>query len=275
MGTSHRHTPTVKGEPNWGKSSSAVTGVTKDVDESNQLNDNPPPGVSPSNIAKRQSMLGKRITTGYHHAVRNLVRAGGGRHSISNGRSRAIGHSGIFVAGGFALIFNEIASNGLLDWLRNRGFTSLSGLSCHEILDIIKQYCEADVVGLDETAANEALEAILDSIEERVGDDIENLDEMMRTIVSGDELKDMIDMFFGMYIFSHLSQNFEEKLEYERGSVAMKNAMNEIKDQIMDDIRTGRSGRSVESIDWGKPEGNAFIKGEFNRILFILQGNED
>lgn len=40
MGTSHRHKPT--GNPNWGKASKAVTQISKDVSESNELSNNPP-----------------------------------------------------------------------------------------------------------------------------------------------------------------------------------------------------------------------------------------
>lgn len=275
MGTSHRHKPGVKGEPNWGNASAAVTGVAGAVEESEALDNNPPANLSPAQIAKKQSALGKRISTGYHHAVRNLVRAAGGRGKVTSGSSRAIGHAGIYVAGSFSSVFNEIANNGLVEWLRQKGIYSLDGKSCHDIIDIIKQYIDTGIAGMDETAANNALECVMDYLEERMSDDLDSFDEIMSRIVAGDELKDMFDLFFGMYIYIHLSQDFEEKLEYERGTVAMKNAMDEIKDQILDDIRSARSGRSVTAIDWGSSEGDAFIKTEFDRILFILQGHED
>lgn len=275
MGTSHRHKPSVKGDPNWGNASAAVTGVVGAVEESDNLAQNPPVAMSPTQIAKRQSTLGKRITTGYHHAVRNLVRAAGGRGSVSSGTSKAIGHAGVYVASGFASVVNEIVNNGLVEWLRQKGILSLDGKHCHDIIDIIRQYIDTGIIGLDETAANDALECVLDNLEERMGDDMDSFDEVMTRIVSGDELKDMLDLFFGMYVFSHLAQDFEEKLEYERGTEAMRSAMDEIKDQILDDIRSARSGRSVATVDWSSPEGDAFIKAEFERILYILQGNED
>ena len=116
---------------------------------------------------------------------------------------------------------------------------------------------------------------MLDKLEEQIGDDLGGIDNVFDAILCGDEIKNLVDLFFGMYIYSHLSQDFEEKLEFEKGSAAMKDAMNEIKEQILDDVRTGRAGQDVRMIDWSKPEGDAFIKAEFGRILFILQGNED
>jgi hypothetical protein len=275
MGTSHRHTPTVKGEPNWGKASAALTGLVGDVEESDDLEQNPPEDKTPTQVEKRQDQLGKRITRNYHTSVRNLVRASGGRHKVSSGGSRALGHGGIVVINNFITAIQEIVSNGLATWLQQRGVDSLEGKSCQDIIDFLRQYIESGVAGLDSTAANEAIESVMDRLDELVGDNVDEIEDKFDTILNGEDIKDIIDQFFGMYIYVHLSQDFEEKLEYEKGSIAMKNAMNEVKEQILDDIRVGRTGRDVRTVDWSKPEGKAFIQVEFNRILFILQGNED
>lgn len=275
MGTSHRHTPTVKGEPNWGKASAALTGLVGDVAESNDLEQNPPEDKTPTQVEKRQNQLGKRITRNYHTSVRNLVKASGGRHKVSSGGSHALGHGGIVVINNFVSAIQEIVSNGLATWLQQRGVDSLEGKSCQDIIDILRQYIESGVAGLDSTAANEAIENVMDRLDELVGDNVDEIEDKFDAILNGEDIKDIIDQFFGMYIYVHLSQDFEEKLEYEKGSIAMKNAMNEVKEQILDDIRVGRTGRDVRTVDWSKPEGKAFIQAEFDRILFILQGNED
>ena len=275
MGTSHRHTPTVKGEPNWGKASAALTGLVGDVEESDDLEQNPPEDKTPTQVEKRQNQLGKRITRNYHTSVRNLVKASGGRHKVSSGGSRALGHGGIVVINNFISAIQEIVSNGLATWLQQRGVDSLEGKSCQDIIDFLRQYIESGVAGLDSTAANEAIESVMDRLDELVGDSVDEIEDKFDAILNGEDIKDIIDQFFGMYIYVHLSQDFEEKLEYEKGSIAMKNAMNEVKEQILDDIRVGRTGRDVRTVDWSKPEGKAFIQVEFDRILFILQGNED
>ena len=275
MGTSHRHTPTVRGEPNWGKASAALTGLVGDVEESDNLEQYPPEDKTPVQVEKRQNQLGKRITRNYHTSVRNLVKASGGRHKVSSGGSRALGHGGIVVINTFISAIQEIVSNGLATWLQQRGVDSLEGKSCQDIIDFLRQYIESGVAGLDSTAANEAIESVMDRLDELVGDNVDEIEDKFDAILNGEEIKDIIDQFFGMYIYVHLSQDFEEKLEYEKGSVAMKNAMNEVKEQILDDIRVGRTGRNVRTVDWSKPEGKVFIQAEFDRILFILQGNED
>lgn len=297
MGTSHRHIPTVIGEPNWGNASASVTAIAsaeeeldrldkelegeEDADEHSDGNENEEEkqesktAVSPERIAKRQRQLDSQIRRNYHHAVRNLVRAAGGRGKVSSGISRAVGHAGVVIAGGLVSAISEIVKNGLTDWLSRRGIQSLDGKSCQDVLDLIREFIETGVAGMDNTAANEALECVMDELEEKIGDDLDSFDAAMASILTSDYLKDLLDKFFGMYIFSHLSQDFKEKLEYEKGTKVMNETMNEIKDLILDDIQRSRGGRDTATIDWGTDEGKAFIQQEFDRIIYILSGNED
>lgn len=295
MGTSHRHTPTVVGEPHWGQASAAVTSIagaeeklddiengleganSTDEDEKSQGEEQQQPAQvnPPAHVVKRQRQLESQIRRNYHRAVKNLVRAAGGRAKVSSGVSRAIGHAGVVIAGGLLSAINEIVKNGLSDWLSRRGVSTLEGKSCQDVLDLIREYISAGVAGLDNTAANEALEYVMEEIGEKIGDDIDSFDAAMAGILASNDLKDILDMFFGMYIFSHLSQDFKEKLEFEKGTKVMNETMNEIKDLILDDIHRSRGGRDTASIDWGTEEGKAFIQQDFDRILYILSGNED
>lgn len=303
MGTSHRHTPSVAGEPNWGNASAAVTGIAGAENELNELekelgevvstsegadseeNDgeqeettSPKKSVSPERrkaITKRQQKLESQIRTNYHKAIRNLVKAAGGSNKVSSGSSKAIGYAGVVIASGLVSAINSIVKNGLKDWLDRRGITSLEGKSCQDILDLIREYIKAGVAGLDNTAANQALESVLDDIEEKVGEDLENFDKVMSNLMNSEDIRDMLDRFFGMYIFCHLSQDFQEKLEYEKGSKVMNETMNEIKELIEDDIKRCQLGRDAETIDWNSEDGKALIQKEFDRIIYILSGNED
>ena len=97
----------------------------------------------------------------------------------------------------------------------------------------------------------------------------------MNSLLASGEIKNIIDKFFGMYIYSHLSQDFKEKLEYEKGTKVANETMNEIKELILDDIKRSLGGRNASSIDWNTSEGEAFIQAEFDRILYIMTGDED
>ena len=295
MGTSHRHTPTVVGEPNWGKASAAVTGIARTEEKLNEL-DNEQRGteesedfaeqkddkqkkavttISTAQITKRQRQLDGQIQKNYHKAVSYLIKAAGGRYKVSSGASRALGHAGISIATGFVSAISDIIMNGLADWLGRRGVMSLEGKSCQDVLNLIRDYIEEDVAGLDNTAANEALEYVLDELGQKVGENLSSFEDEMKALMTSNDIKDLLDKFFGMYIFSHLSQDFKEKLEYEKGTKVMNETMNEIKELIMDDIQRNRNGRNTLCIDWSTEEGKAFVQEEFDRIIYILSGNED
>jgi len=290
MGTSHRHTPTVVGEPNWGNASVAVTNIARTEEKLDELDkklerleeyddfderEDDKQKKTAAQIAKRQRQLEGQIQRRYHRAVSYLVKAAGGRSKVSSGASRAIGHAGINIAAGFVSAISDIIKNGLTDWLGRRGVVSLEGESCQNVLDLIRDYIEEDVAGLDNTAANEALEYVLDELGQKIGEDLNSFEDAMKALMTSNDIKDLLDTFFGMYIFSHLSQNFKEKLEYEKGSKVMNETMNEIKELIMDDIQRGRSGKNTSCIDWSAEEGKAFMKEEFDRIIYIMSGNED
>ena len=269
MGTSHRHKATIVGQPNWGSASSSVTKLANALVKINTFNDD----EAADKVDLRRIKYERKIYKHYHYAIRNYIRAVGGREVVSTGRSRAIGHAGMVLASNFVNAFAQIHSEGCLNWLERRlGTHTLEGKSCQELLDMLKEYISLDVIGLDETAANEAFEHILGLLGNNVDNSVE-LDDVFNQLMQTDQIKDVIDEFFGMYIFSHLSQNLAEKLEKRYGLDLMP--MNEIKDLITEDLKKGRESRSTESINWGSVEGIDFMQKEFDRIIYILSGYED
>lgn len=273
MGTSHRHKPS--GSPNWGTASKAITQIAKDISESDSLSNNPPKVLSPQKIAKRQAALGKRISHSYHHAVRDIVRAAGGRNAVSTGMSRVIGHSGIFYASTFTSTFQEIAEQGLNLWLKSRGIDSIEGKTIKDVIDLLSTFMNDYFTGLDDTAAREALEAVNDMVENQVSLNGGDYDKTFQEIVSSELIKDYIDVFFGVYIYDHLSQSFSEKLQKNYGLEEANAIMMEIKDLIIDDVKRGFNNRTSGQIDWKGEEGKKFISQEFDRIIQILTDNED
>lgn len=273
MGTSHRHKP--GGSPNWGKASRAVTQISKDMGESNELSSNSAPDSSPQKIAKRQSTLEKRISRSYHRAVREVVRASGGRNSVAKGSSRVMGHAGVYYAGAFTSAFQEIAEQGLSTWLKEKGVSTIEGKTTKEIIELLSGFMQDYFSGLDDTAAREALEAVNDMVEEQVSQNDGDFDKTFQEVVSSELIKDYLDVFFGVYIYSHLSQSFSERLQKKYGFEVANTTMLEIKELIIDDVKRGFNNRPAEQIDWKGDEGKNFISQEFDRIIKILTNNED
>lgn len=275
MGTSHRHKVGSVGEPNWGKASSSITKISKALEELDQLDQVPQQNTQQKKIQKRQLVLSKRIGKNYHYAVRNLVRAAGGRKNVSSGNSKALGRAGIVWAVSWVQAMQEISDQGLTTWLEKRGILSLEGRTCTQILAIVTDFIKGNIVGFDATAAQEATSYVLEQIEKMSEGDPAKLEDAIQQLLETQQIKDLIDQFFGVYIFSHLSQDFYEKLEKDKGTENIHQTMSEIKDLIMDDVRRGIEGRSVEEINWNGPQATIFIKHEFERMINIFTNNED
>lgn len=275
MGTSHRHKAGPIGAPNWGATSTAVTIIANNEIAATELENDPSVNMQPEVVARQQSVYLRRIRHQYHKAVRSLVRAAGGRAKVSSGQSRAVGRAGVVWATGLAHAFQEIAEQGLWTWLTRKGISQGERKSCREILIIIEDFVKDYFAGLDETAASEALEHVMDKVEQKVQGDSAQLEIAFDAIINRDEIKDLVDDFFGMYIYSHLSQDFKEKLEKDKSIEIADGTMEEIKELILDDVHRGVAGRSAERVDWKGPDGENFIKNEFNRIILILTNNED
>lgn len=275
MGTSHRHKAGPIGAPNWGSVSTAVTTIAKNEIAAAELENDPSVNMPPEVVERKQSVYSRRIRHQYHKAVRSLVRAAGGREKVSLGQSRAVGRAGVVWATGLAHAFQEIAEQGLWTWLTRKGISQGERKSCREILIIIGDFVKDYFVGLDETAASEALEHVMDKVEQKAQGDSAQLEIAFDTIINRDEIKDLLDDFFGIYIYSHLSQDFKEKLEKDKSIEIADTTMDDIKELILDDVHRGVVGRSADRIDWKGPDGENFIKREFDRIILILTNNED
>lgn len=273
MGTSHRHKPA--GNPNWGKTSNSVTQIANNIAESQKLENNPPATMNSSAIEKRQAVVGNRISNHYRSSVRNLVRSAGGRKTVASGTSKVLGRSGIFYANAFTSTFQDIAEKGLDSWLKDHGIFSIEGKTTKEILDILSSFMDDYFTGLDDTAAREALEAVKDKVAKSVEQNDGDFDATIQEILSGEVIRDYLDEFFGVYIYSHLSQSFFEKIQKEKGYDIAIDTMQEIRDLIIDDVKRSNADSSIGTIDWKGIEGKKFINEEFNRIIKILTNNED
>lgn len=75
-------------------------------------------------------------------------------------------------------------------------------MSCRDVLNVIRKYIDNGVTGLDDTAAKEALEHVMDLLESRMGDDPSSFEEIMNNLVGSEDIKDLLDEFFGVYIYS-------------------------------------------------------------------------
>lgn len=282
MGTSQRHNPSVAGQPNWGKSSLSFSAAIKnlerldilDAEDSKKANDINNVRVASSTRRKQREKYAALYRRNVHNAVSRLVKASGGKRKVTSGSSRALGHAGIAVLSNFLGAIANIQEKGLSYWLTERGIT-LENKSWKGISDILKDLCTDTVVGMDETAANQALSEILQILDNTINDNTLDIEEVINHCLEKEQLQDVIDTFFGVYIYAHLSQNFEEKLTKKYSPKEVTKYMADIKDLIISDIKQGVNGLNSTQIDWNSSSGNSYIAEEFNRIISVFVHDED
>lgn len=303
MGTSQRHSPTISGQPNWGKSSSSLSAAVKNLEKLEGLDDEIEDITQESDneqeldeqsqnasqeinlpfdkkryrqLDKKRSKTSQRFESNIHKSVKHLIKASGGKARVSSGTSHSLGHAGVSVIGNVLHAFADIRRNGLGGWLASKG-ESLTGKTWNEIRDLLFDACSEDVVGLDETAANQALNEMLDDLSEVVGkdNDEKKMEDTLQQQLNDDQIKEIIDKFFGVYIFAHLSQNFEEKLEKKYSQKKVDKYIKDIKDQIISDVREGVNGHNASNVDWKGEDGYKFMRKEFEMIISAYDDDND
>ena len=123
---------------------------------------------------------------------------------------------------------------------------------------------------MDETAANKASCEIMKEIAAQSDNDVKKYQDLIKELVDGQGLADTLCKFWGLYIFEHLSQRFEEKIQQQKGEEVSKETFKIIKDDILGRVKVLNTQRAVSKIDWNKAEGRKEIEKIFDSIIKII-----
>lgn len=268
MGTTQRMTPGISGEPNWGNLNKSITNVAKTVEKEKQLDNND--NISAEDAAKQFAIIEGRRNSHLKSVFNNLVRTGDGRSKISSGKSSSIGKAGRKSAGKIASFFTGVGSNGLQQTLVDIGFGSLQGKTFQEVLDYLLVFCSDSNEGMDETAANNASCEIMRELAALAGNDLDKFEQLVKDYVEGTGLADLLCKFWGLYIFEHLSQRFEEKVKQQKGVEIGKETFKIIKADILGQVKVLNTQRSVAKIDWKGNVGKNEIEKIFDSVIKII-----
>lgn len=268
MGTTQRMTPGVSGEPNWGNLSKSITNISKTVESEGKLDNNT--NITSEDASRQYNQILNRRTVHVKNAFRNLVKTGGGRQNIISGKSTSIGKAGFRSAGRITDFFSGVGSNGLQQTLIDIGFGSLKGKTFQEVLDFLLMFCSESNEGMDETAANNASCEIMKELAELAGNDLEKFELLVKEYVDGQGLAEILCKFWGLYIFEHLSQRFEEKVKQQKGVEIGKETFKIIKNDILGQIKVLNTQRPVAKIDWKGNEGKEQIEKIFDSVIKII-----
>lgn len=284
MGTTQRINPGVTNQPNWGDLSNSITQIAKTVEEEKKLEDKEnkkedknvkenekEESQTPTNdSSKLYKKISDRRNEHVISAFKNLVKTGGGRKAITSGKSPSIGKAGIKSANKLAGFFAGVGANGVEKTLQDIGFGALKGKSFKDVIDYLLIYCSESNQGMDETAANKASCEIMKEIEAQAENDLKKFQEIIKELVDGKGLADKLCKFWGIYIFEHLSQRFEEKIQQQKGEEISKETFKIIKNDILGRVKVLNTKREVSKIDWKNDEGKKEIEKIFDSIIKII-----
>ncbi len=268
MGTTQRMTPGVSGEPNWGDLNKSITNVAKTVEKEKQVENND--NIFSEDAGKQLKRIEDRRNAHLKSAFNYLVRTGGGRSKIISGKSSSIGKAGRKSAGKITGFFISVGGKGLQKTLIDIGFGSLQGKTFQEVLDYLLVFCSDSNEGMDETAANNASCEIIKELALLAGNDLDRFEQLVKDYVDGKGLADLLCKFWGLYIFEHLSQRFEEKVKQQKGVEIGKVAFKIIKDDILGQVKVINSSRSVAKINWKGNTGKVLIEKIFDSVIKII-----
>lgn len=283
MGTTQRITPGVTGEPNWGSLNTAVTSIAntvaaeqqaeKDSEKAakkEQLAPTPANQQALDTINRRLAQLQKRRDRNLAAAMASLIRTGGGRGSVSKGKSHSLGKAGVAGARKLSSFFIGVHSSGLAPTMAALGFGSLKGKTFQEVIDFLLIYFTGENNGMDEIAANMASCQVMEKLAEGITS-LNDLEAKMKAVVADDILTELIADFYGLYLFEHLSQRFQEKITQIKGEPVSKETFKTIKEDIRDQVQALHKTTPLSNIDWAGKSGKELEEKIFDSIIQIFE----
>jgi len=283
MGTTQRIIPGVTGEPNWGNLNIAVTSfanavekeqeIEKEMDDAKEKNPvSTPESIEQAQLAfnKQQQLIHSRKNHHFTSALRNLIRTGGGKSSVTTGRSRSLGRAGLKNAKRLTGFITAVASTGLQQVLTSAGFGSLKGKSTQEVIDFLLIYFADSSSGMDESAANMASCQIVEKLSEGINT-VEALEDKLKELAEGNLLTELVCTFYGLYLYEHLSQRFQEKITQIKGEAVSKEIFMIIRDDILAQVMALSKTQSLSEINWKGQSGKALEEKIFSSIIQIFE----
>ncbi len=248
MGTSKSYSASIKGQPQWGNLSGAVT----------------------------SSCGGGIVTTSnLGNILSRYVSVIGGSGSAGRGRSKIAGRAGIRTAKNLGAFLGSFSSSGgnIREALEQIGLPGLGGLPLNEVIDRLIEHCTGPASTLDDVAAKAASQKIL---EELVSDaeTIEEWQQQLTEVLDKETLEEVIERYFGYYIFEHLSVMFYEKLIVDKGKSDCENLFKQIKDYIFEKVKNMNRTNPLNNINWASDQADRLIKNIQEDVLKVFEGYE-
>jgi hypothetical protein len=205
--------------------------------------------------------------------IQGVVRGNGGRNEMATGgRQGAAGSAGSAVparevAGRLGNFVADVRDYGLAGAAERAGLGDLRGKPVGEILNALLDNIGGNASTIDDADARQALS----DLQEELLAEAQTFDEV-QAILSNDalDLENMLERFFGHYIFEQFSRVFYERLVQRIGAQQAMHFLGQIRDFIRSALAGRAAERKLSGVDWGGPQGATIISEICSQALEVF-----
>ncbi|WP_446743519.1 hypothetical protein [Silvibacterium acidisoli] len=205
--------------------------------------------------------------------IQGVVRGNGGRTEMaSGGRQGAAGSAGSAapardVASRFASFIADVRQNGFAAAAERAGLGDLTGKSVGDILNTLLDRLGGNASSIDDADARQALS----DLQQELLADAQTFEEVQE-ILSSDtlDLENLLERFFGHYIFEQFSRVFYERLVQRVGAQQAVAFLGQIREFIQSALANRAAERDLSGIDWGGPQGANVISEICSQTLEVF-----
>lgn len=248
MGTSKSYIASIKGQPQWGQLSGSMT----------------------------TNCNGDRLTTdNLNKIISRYVNVIGGSQTAGRGNSKIAGRAGLRTARNLGAFINAFTSagNSITSAFQEIGLGDITGKTVDEVINALIEHCSGPASTIDDVAAKAASQKLLEEISAQATT-IEQFEANLQQSVTHETSQDILIRYFGYYIFEHLSVMFYEKLVVDKGKSNCSNLFKQIKDFILEKLKTISKTNPLNNINWKGEVAERLIKNIQEDVLKIFEGYE-
>lgn len=202
--------------------------------------------------------------------VGQFIRANGGSHGVS--RSGGMGaRSAQAVARNLGSFLSLVNSVGFAEALKQAGLEHLRGKTTSDIILSLIDYFGEDASTIDQVDARNALSQLMDELFNDA-EGIDGIGQILEGYSQPDNLSQLLERFFGYYIYQQFCRCFYERLASKVGNAQADAFLSDILDYIKSEIAVLSLDRDITQIDWNGQEGEAICVEVLEKTLDVFGG---
>lgn len=219
--------------------------------------------------AKAEIVTGPRAKS----LIRSLIAHNGGRNEMARGsRLGASGSAGSAapardVASRLGAFVADVRSLGFAQAAAKLGLGDLSGKPVSEILLGLLDRLGGNSSTIDEADARQALS----DLQEELFVEATDAEEFEAILLdAAQNLENLLERFFGYYIFEQFSRVSFERLVQRVGDLKATSFLTQIREFVQSALANRATEKNLSSVDWAGPEGAAIVSQILDQTLEVF-----